>query len=35
MCLDASKILTITNMDAIFKECKVFHLFIERTLFGR
>ncbi len=29
------KILTITNMDANLKKCTVFHLFIERTLFGR
>ena len=35
MCLDASKILTITNMDANFKKYVVFRLFIERTLFGR
>jgi hypothetical protein len=35
MCLDAPKILTITNIDDNFKKCTVFRLFIERTLFGR
>ena len=35
MCLDASIILTFTNMVANFKKCMVFWLFIERTLFGR
>jgi hypothetical protein len=35
MCSAGPKRLTITNMDANFKKCTVFHLFIERTLFGR
>jgi len=35
MCLVAPKILTITNMDANLNKSTVFHLFIERTLFGR
>ena len=35
MCLDTPKILTINNMGANLRNCIVFRLFIERTLFGR